>query len=940
MGIVSLHYSRQGASIYMVSVARSSCLCALWLFLPIMLSGQNLSPSNTLRPVSQVNRISPNADVSTRAPLVGHVPRWATTPNLVAASVDPAAELRLTILLRRSSAAQQAFAQLLADQQTPGSPLYHQWISPMETGALFGPTESDVQKISSWLQSVGFIVRAIAPSRMTIEISGSVETAAQAFQTTFSLYRAGSKALRAPNAEPLLPSALLPVVQFVSGLAEHHPVPSGGFDGPNAHPSLTAYNGAHYITPADFATIYDLTPLLTTNTGATVSGKPQHVAIIAVSDVDPVDIQEFATSIGSSSYNFTPFYADGVDPGYTAGQGEATGDLERVLGTAPGVSADLVIGGVANELTALYDSMSYAVNTLQDPVITMSFHDCEADLGQGEIDTVDSLWSTAAANGVSVFVSAGDAGAAGCDAHGTPAPATQSLNTNGLCSSPYNTCVGGTEFNDTANPSAYWSSTNTPATYGSALSYIPEGSWNDPEETVNGATEYIVFAGGGGSSQFVPKPSWQTGPGVPADGFRDTPDISFSASPLHDSYWGCQAACGGGGGGTSASTPSMAAIAALLNTAAGKAQGNLNPLIYRLADSPAASSIFHDATVATSGMMNCTVSVPSMCNNSTPGPSSLTGGLAGYLLTPGYDLATGWGSLDVANFIRAAVPVTTTLALTTNATQIAATQSFTATTTLTAAANSVALPTGTVQYESNGVALGSPVVLMNDSASSTLSLSTPGTYALTASYSGDDFYTASNSSTVQVIVTATPPSFTLSPASSSLTFASGATTANSDSIGLTSASGFVGSVALSCSISSGMAAFPPACVISPASSTLAANGTATATVTITSTAPQPSAVFPFAPHSARLLPAGVGVAAALLFGFGLLLPGQRRRKWLPMVVIAFLGLLQLVEGCGSGPSTPPRSSAGFYTVTVTGNGMSSGALSASTASTTFSVTIH
>jgi subtilase family serine protease len=914
----------------MSSVALLCCLAVLSCFPPAILNGQTLSPANALQTVHQFNRISPNADLATRALLVGHVPRWATPANLLATRVDPTTQLRLAILLRRSSEAQQAFARLLVDQQTPGSPLYHHWISPTETGTLFGPAQSDVQKIVSWLQSVGFTVRSTAPSRMNIEVSGSVETAAQAFQTSFSLYRPGSTALRAPNREPLLPAALLPVVQFVFGLAEHHPAPSGGLEGPSAHPSFTSVVGGHSVTPADFATIYDLTTVLTTNTGATVDGKPQHVAVLATSDADPVDIQQFAASVGSSSYNFTPIYADGEDPGYTETQGEATGDLELVLGTAPGVSADLVVGDGPNALDALYGAASYAVNTLQDPVITASFGACEGDLEAGTVDTISSLWSTAAANGVSVFVAAGDSGAAGCDAHNAQAPATQSLSTNGLCTSQYDTCVGGTEFNDTANPGVYWSSTSAPGTMGSALSYIPEGSWNDPE--TNGIPKYIVFSGGGGASQFISKPSWQTGPGVPVDGSRDTPDVSFTASLMHDPYWVCFGGCGAGGG-TSASTPSMAAIAALLNTAAGTRQGNLNPLIYRLANSPAASSIFHDATIASSGVANCTVGVPSMCNNSTPGPNSLTGGLAGYVLTAGYDQATGWGSLDAGNFIRAAVPVTTKLALTTNATQVATTQSFTLTATLTPAADSVAAPTGAVQYAGNGAALGSAVALANNSASSTLSLSTPGTYTLTAAYSGDTYYSASNSSSVQVIVTATPPSFTLSPASSSISFASGATTGNSDSIGLTSTSGFVGSVALSCSISSGAAAFPPTCAISPASSTLAANGTATATVTIASTAARASAALP-------LLPPGIGIAWALWCGFGLLPIRLWRRKCLVTLGIASFGLLLAMEGCGSGPSAPPASSAGVYTVTVTGSGTSSGALSASTASSTFSVTIQ
>ena len=772
--------------------------------------------------------------------------------------------------------------------------------------------------------------------------------------------------LRAPDNEPLLPAALLPVVQFVSGLTEHHPVPLSGFNSApsasptaansvqNVQPSFTGSQGGHYITPADFATIYDLTPVLTSNTGATVSGKPQHVAIIGTSDADPVDIQQFATSIGSTSYNFTPIYADGVDPGYGTAQGEATLDLERVLGTAPGVSPDLVIGAGSR---ALYDAAYYAVNTVQDPVITMSFGECEGDLEQGGVATWDDLWSTAVSKGISVFVSSGDSGAAGtiengpnpgyCDVHGSPAPAMQSLNTNGFCTSSNDTCVGGTEFNDTANPSTYWSNTNNSTTHASALSYIPEGAWNDPAQTNNGTTTYLVRAGGGGASQFIAKPSWQTGPGVPADGFRDTPDISFSASPVNDPYYFCfNHNCAGpgfvafGNGGTSATAPTMAAITALLNTAAGTPQGNLNPLIYRLANSPAVSSIFHDATIATSGVTNCTASVPSICNNSTPGPNSLTGGLAGYLLTAGYDQATGWGSLDVGNFIKAAVPVATTLALTTNATQITTTQSLTATATLTPASNSLAAPTGTVQFQSNGVPLGSAVPLSNNGASAPLSFTTPGTYTLTVVYSGDSYYGASTSSSVQVTVSAVAPSFTLAAASPSLSFTSGATTGNSDAITLASTSGFVGSVALTCSVSSGTAPFPPTCAVNPASASLGANGPVTANVTISSTVAQASAVIPAAPSFPHLRGSAAGATLAVLCAFGLL-PGGRRRRWSALLGVALLGMLLPFAGCGgSGPKPPLRSSAGTYTVTVTGNGMSAGALSPSMASIPFTVTIN
>jgi pseudomonalisin len=85
------------------------------------------------------------------------------------------------------------------------------------------------------------------------------------------------------------------------------------------------------------------------------------------------------------------------------------------------------------------------------------------------------------------------------------------------------------------------------------------------------------------------------------------------------------------------------------------AQGAINPRLYELG---AAGGVFHDVTLASSGMTACDPATPSVCNNATPSPTGLTGGQAGYSVQTGYDLVTGWGSLDVATFATS-FPTTT-----------------------------------------------------------------------------------------------------------------------------------------------------------------------------------------------------------------------------------------------------------------------------------------
>jgi uncharacterized repeat protein (TIGR01451 family) len=646
-----------------------------------------------LRPVAQADRVAAQADFGPKQKLSGHVPAWANAGHEVAShAVDLSTPWRVTITLQRDAAVQAAFEQLLADQQNPASPMYHQWLTATQIGELYGPTQHDVDALVGWLASQGLKVIDVAPSRMLIDVDGTLGVVSSAFQTSFAYYNLGTAERRAARTEPTVPAVLVPVIGAIGGMAEIYVEPQlhqerlanpekyqrRGSSGA-ASPNYTAGSTTYYMTAGDFDTIYDINSVVTGgDTGATIGSltnsncpvtTAQCIAIIGRSRVTTADITSYMSAFGGNgqtSFNLTqtavPSGSGGSDPGisYSADTGEATLDVDRVVGTANGAQAVMVVSATVSGTDGTDIAENYNVNTLMYPVMTVSFGLCEASSSSAQQTSRQTIFSQAAAEGISTFVSAGDSAAAGCDAAFTAPPGSQILSANFLCATGYVTCVGGTEFNDASAYSTYWNSSNSTGGL-SAKSYIPEGAWN---ESVS-ASPYTVTGTGGGVSTYVAKPTFQTGTGVPPDNFRDTPDVAFSAAN-HDGYLGYETTSSGGtqglyiNSGTSAAAPGMAAIAALLNTKQGFKAGNLNPLIYKLAATNA--SAFHDVTVSSSGVSGCSTATPSMCNNSTPGSSSsATGGQAGYAVTAGYDQATGWGSLDVANFLTAAAAANLTV---------------------------------------------------------------------------------------------------------------------------------------------------------------------------------------------------------------------------------------------------------------------------------------
>jgi len=572
------------------------------------------NPPPTQPPFIQVkDRITSYIDDDQRVTLRGNVhPLAQAQYDAGAVAPDfPMEHMLLTLL--PDSTQQDILNQLVEAQNNPESPYYHQWLTPEQYGERFGVSDSDAAQVVAWLQEQGMQVEEFTAGRRSIIFTGTAAQVQATFHTPIHIYKIGDEVHHANVNDPEIPAALVQVVGGVVSLHDFHSEPMHGMVRKPA-PDLSS-GGAYYLAPADFATIYDLNPLYQQS----INGNGQSIAIVARSNINIADVRQFRTFFGLPA-NDPQIVVNGTDPGIWSANEETEADLDVEWSGAVAKNATIkfVVSKSTNSSDGVDLSAQYIVNRNLAPVMSTSFGLCEAALGSSGNSFLNSLWQQAAAEGITVFVSSGDSGAAGCDS-ASASTATHGRAVNGLCSTPYSVCVGGTEFNDLSNPTLYWSPSNTSGTQESALSYIPEVVWNAS------GPGYGLWASGGGASIVYAKPSWQAGTGVPADGKRDVPDVALSSAG-HDGYLIFQNGELYVVGGTSAAAPSFAGVMALVVENTTARQGNANVVFYSLASKQRAggASVFHAITIG---------------NNSVPGQ-------AGFNATAGYDQATGLGSID------------------------------------------------------------------------------------------------------------------------------------------------------------------------------------------------------------------------------------------------------------------------------------------------------
>jgi subtilase family serine protease len=539
----------------------------------------------------------------------------SAVPQFDLGAVDPQYPMeRMILTLLPDSAQQDALAQLIEAQHNPESPFYHCWITPQQFAQAFGVSEDDADRLKEWLQSHGFEVEEATAGGLSVVFSGSAAQVESAFHTQIHAYKVGGELHHANSSDPEIPAALAEVVGGVVSLHDFRSAPQN--TGARLPVSEFTSGSSYYLAPADFATIYDLNPIYQQG----INGSGQAVAIVARSNINLSDAMQFRSLFGLPANN-PQIIINGPDPGIwsTGEETEADLDVEWSGAVAKGAAIKFVVSKSTNSSDGVDLSAQYIVSHNLAPAMTMSFGLCEAALGSSGNSFFNNLWQQAAAQGITVFVSAGDSGAAGCDL-ASATMASHGLAVNGLCSTAFSVCVGGSEFAD-SNSSLYWSRSNASGTESSALSYIPEVAWNESSSSAG------LWSTGGGASSIYGKPAWQVGAGVPADGKRDVPDVALSAAG-HDGYLIYQNAGLYVVGGTSAAAPSFAGVMALVVQNSAARQGNANPKFYSLASQQRAggAAIFHDITTG---------------NNSVPG-------LDGFKAAPGYDQTTGLGSINAA----------------------------------------------------------------------------------------------------------------------------------------------------------------------------------------------------------------------------------------------------------------------------------------------------
>ena len=333
----------------------------------------------------------------------------------------------LMLQLRRPAAQEQALVALIDQLHDRKSANYHHWLTAAEIGERFSPAASDIAAVTGWLSQHGFAVNTVYTNGMVIDFSGTAGQIRTAFHTEIHNLVVDGAAHIGNTSDPQIPAALAPVVVGIASLHDFMPHPTVARHVPKSDAIANLTSGSqHYITPGDLATIYNFKPLF----AAGVTGN-QRIDIIENTDIYSYnDWGTFRVAFGIpyASYPHAnlellhPGPPSGSnncsDPGANANDGEAIVDAEYASAAAP--NAEIVLE-VCEDVETTFGGLiaiQNLVNGSSPPaILSISYSVCEVVAGASMNAMINTAYQTGVAEGMSIYVSAGDWGAAACQTH-------------------------------------------------------------------------------------------------------------------------------------------------------------------------------------------------------------------------------------------------------------------------------------------------------------------------------------------------------------------------------------------------------------------------------------------------------------------------------------------------------------------------------------------
>jgi subtilase family serine protease len=480
---------------------------------------------------------------------------------------------------------QSELTNLLRRLYDPSSPDYRHFLSVAQFTQQFGPTKQDYQAVVKFARSKGFSVTNAPANRLLVHMNGTVAQINKAFHVAMTNYRhpTENRTFYSPDREPSLDLSVL--VTHVAGLNNFSlPRPKFKRAPANFRRNTTGSGPSGAYLGSDMRAAY--------YGGTALTGSGQAVGLLEFDGYNMSDV----TASFAGQRNSVPIQnvlLDGASAGSDGDDGEQVLDIVQAASMAPGMSQIRVYIAPGTSQIGVGD-----VDIFNDMATENIAKQLSCSWGWNPDDTaqLDPIFQEFAAQGQTLFVASGDAGAyTGSNTTDNSYPAE----------SVYVVAAGGTDL----------------TTNGVGGPWQSETAWLD--------------SGGGPADDGFAIPSWQVGVANSSNQasttIRNVPDVAAEANT--DNYLCDQGSCTGDFGGTSFAAPRWAGFLALVNQQA-VARGNstlgfINPVVYSIGKGASYRDAFHDITSGSNGK---------------------------YSAEPGYDLVTGWGSPNGTGLINALAP--------------------------------------------------------------------------------------------------------------------------------------------------------------------------------------------------------------------------------------------------------------------------------------------